>query len=125
MLTNLFNWLTDRDYRLSISTRNPDLRRLTPEAVPRVSLLALWILPGLALVLGVLTAFLRARGGPRRASPGAVNKALSPTRSLDRKHFRKEPLHRSFNNLFTRSGNRRSFLGCVSQTISYMGSLNV
>ncbi|MCP3916649.1 MAG: GldG family protein [bacterium] len=66
LLRNLFNWLTDREYRLSISTRNPDLRRIPPERVPSVAQLALWLLPGLCLLLGIVTAYARSRGGPRR-----------------------------------------------------------
>lgn len=63
---NLFNWVVSREYRVAISPRDPDLRRLPPErggAMMRVALLGL---PGVCLVLGVLTAVLRSGGSPRR-----------------------------------------------------------
>ncbi|MDP6739100.1 MAG: hypothetical protein QF404_03695, partial [Planctomycetota bacterium] len=67
LLRNVFNWVLDREYRLSISARNPDVRLIPVDkretALPLLSRLAWGYLPGLCLLLGVLVAFLRARGG--------------------------------------------------------------
>jgi hypothetical protein len=64
---NVFNWVTEREYRLSISPRDPGTTFLTDEGqAALVTRVAMWLLPGLCLALGVLTAILRARGGPRR-----------------------------------------------------------
>ncbi len=66
---NVFRWIGSREWRVSISPRDPDQRRLPVHEsgamgpITRVSLL--WI-PGSCLLLGVLTAFLRSRGGPSR-----------------------------------------------------------
>lgn len=70
-LRNVFNWALDREYRLSMSPRDPDLRRWPEdklENLPALGRLAwLWI-PALCFGLGVLFAYLRARGGPRATS---------------------------------------------------------
>ena len=66
---NVFNWLASREFRLSISARDPDLRRLPrdrPEALSRVTVFTIGILPVLCLGLGFATAFRRSRGGPAR-----------------------------------------------------------
>ncbi|MFT4540458.1 MAG: hypothetical protein ACI841_002041 [Planctomycetota bacterium] len=66
---NLFNWCVDREYRVSISPRNPDHRRLP---VRRTNVLAqlkhvtLWGLPGGCFLLGLLTYYLRNRGSKQR-----------------------------------------------------------
>jgi hypothetical protein len=76
---NVFRWVTSREYRLGISPRDPDHRRLPlgqAESVGRVSRVALWWLPAACFVLGLITAFVRSRGGPappteaRRQSTG-------------------------------------------------------
>ncbi len=56
-----FNWLTDREWRVSVSPKDPDRRILPAENRKWVVYLALWILPGIALLGGVLTAFFRRR----------------------------------------------------------------
>lgn len=70
-LRNLYNWALDREYRISMSPRDPDLR-LWPqgrlENLPSFNQIAWGWLPGLCLLLGILFAVLRARGGPRRSS---------------------------------------------------------
>ena len=70
---NLFRWVTSRDYRLGISPRDPDQRRLaggSPEAQGRVTRVALWWTPAVCLLLGLVTAILRSRGGPRQTAAG-------------------------------------------------------
>lgn len=70
-LRNVFNWAVSRDYRVSISPRDPDLRRLPigeTDALANLTRFCLWGLPGVCLLLGVVTAVMRARGGrPRTA----------------------------------------------------------
>ena len=70
--TNLFNWAVDREYRVSISPRNPDKRRLPvhrTDVLARLGRVTIWGLPGGCLALGLLTFFLRNRGGrPRRSA---------------------------------------------------------
>lgn len=76
-LRNVYNWVLDREFRVSISPRDPDLRLVPPEdqarVLPRVNQFAWGWLPGLCLVLGLATALLRSRGGPtrRRGEGGA------------------------------------------------------
>ena len=65
----MFNWATDRDHRVNVSPRDPDLRFLPrddPEAIVGVVRLAQYWLPLGALLIGVCVAFLRSRGGPVR-----------------------------------------------------------
>lgn len=62
-LLGAFNWLVDREWRVSVSPKDPDYRVLDPEAHGPVLHLALWILPALCLLGGLLTAFRRSRGG--------------------------------------------------------------
>jgi len=70
-IRNVFNWALDREYRLSMSPRDPDLRRWPEDKLdnlPALGRLAwLWI-PALCFGLGVLFAYLRGRGGPRSSS---------------------------------------------------------
>jgi hypothetical protein len=67
LLRNVFNWVLDREYRLSISARNPDVRLIPVDkretALPLLSRMAWGYLPGLCLLLGILVASLRARAG--------------------------------------------------------------
>lgn len=65
-LLGAFNWLVDREWRVSVSPKDPDYRVLDPEAHGPVLHLALWILPALCLLGGLLTAFRRSRGGVNR-----------------------------------------------------------
>lgn len=70
-LRNAFNWVASREYRVSISSRNPDLRILplgATDALAKLTRLALWGLPGLCLLLGIFTAWRRSAGGPGKAS---------------------------------------------------------
>ncbi len=64
---NIFNWLASREWRVNISPKDPDLRLLSTEEVPALTRVVLWIVPGSFLVLGLLVAFFRSRGGPQRA----------------------------------------------------------
>ncbi len=67
---NVFRWITARDWRVSVSTRDPDERRLPvhqPGVMAKVSRFALVWVPLFCLALGVLTAYLRSRSGPARA----------------------------------------------------------
>ncbi len=63
----VFNWATDRDHRVTVSPRDPDLRMLPrddPEAIVAVVRFAQYGLPGAALLIALVIAFLRSRGGP-------------------------------------------------------------
>ncbi len=64
---NAFNWLASREWRVNISPRDPDLRILPNEKVPALNRVVVWFIPGSFLLLGLLVAFLRSRGGPGRA----------------------------------------------------------
>jgi hypothetical protein len=69
---NVFRWIGSREWRLSISPRDPDQRRLPVHesgAMGPVTRMALLWIPGSCLLLGALTAFLRSRGGPPRGRP--------------------------------------------------------
>ncbi|MDF1838298.1 MAG: Gldg family protein [Planctomycetota bacterium] len=63
---NMFNWLASREWRVNISPRDPDLRLLSIDKVPTLNRVVLWGIPGTFLILGLLVAFLRSRGGPQR-----------------------------------------------------------
>lgn len=68
-LRNLYNWVLDREYRILISAKDPAVVRFSPGDVDRVvtvSRVAWGWLPLGCVVLGLLTAFLRTRGGPTR-----------------------------------------------------------
>ena len=68
---NVFNWACSREYRVNISPGNPDRRILAlgdSDQAVGITRFALWGLPGICLVLGTLTAFLRRSRGPRRSS---------------------------------------------------------
>ncbi len=70
-LRNLYNWVLDREYRLSMSPRRPDLRIWPTEKLdelPAMNRLAWLWTPLFCLLMGALFAFLRSRGGPRSAS---------------------------------------------------------
>lgn len=67
---NLFNWATDREYRVSISSKDPAIQRAPAETVTRVVQVALWYLPLSCVLMGVLVSLLRRRGGPDGAPTG-------------------------------------------------------
>ncbi|MCP5022007.1 MAG: GldG family protein [bacterium] len=67
MALNIFNWLASREWRVNISPKDPDLRLLRTEKVPALTRVVLWIVPGFFLLLGLVVAFFRSRGGPQRA----------------------------------------------------------
>ncbi|MEZ6013749.1 MAG: GldG family protein [Planctomycetota bacterium] len=70
-----FAWVTDRDHRVNVSPRDPDLRFLPrdkPEALGKVVRVAQLWLPLGALLIGLVIAFLRARGGPKTAARAAA-----------------------------------------------------
>lgn len=69
-----FNWVADREHRITVPPRDPDLRlmpRDDPEALGTVVRFAQFQLPGLVAVLGALVWFLRTRGSRRRPPAGA------------------------------------------------------
>jgi hypothetical protein len=71
-LMNVFNWAVSQDYRVSISPRDPDLRRLPigeTDALARLTRFCLWGVPGVCVLLGVLTGAIRARGGRPTVRP--------------------------------------------------------
>ena len=66
---NVCNWLADREWRVNVAPKDPDLRLLDREQIPWVSRLAFGGLPALFLVAGLLVAWRRSRGGVvRRAA---------------------------------------------------------
>jgi len=68
-LRNVYNWVLDREYRILISPKDPALVRFAPEdseRVARVSRLAWGWIPLVCVLLGLLTGFWRALGGPRK-----------------------------------------------------------
>jgi ABC-type uncharacterized transport system involved in gliding motility auxiliary subunit len=61
---NVFNWLSQRDYRLVIRPRETDRRVLdlaNTNALTVLNVLAFGVLPGLCAVLGVVVAMSRRR----------------------------------------------------------------
>lgn len=68
---NIFNWALAREYRLSISPKNPDLRLWPDEKLdqlPSFARLVQILMPGLCLILGIVFAVLRSRGGITKKS---------------------------------------------------------
>ena len=61
---NAFNWVADREYRVSVAPRDPRMERVDGEAAVFVVQVALWGLPLLSLALAAVTAVLRRRGAP-------------------------------------------------------------
>ncbi len=73
-----FNWVVNRDHRVAVPPRNPDLRFLPqdqPEGFVFVTRVAQFYLPGAALLMGILVWFLRTRGSRRR--PPAPSKVTA------------------------------------------------
>lgn len=68
---NAFNWVADREYRVSVSPRDPRMERVDGEAAVFVVQVALWGLPLLSLFFAGLTAVLRRRGAPTGAGGDA------------------------------------------------------
>jgi hypothetical protein len=64
LLLNAFNWASSREFRVNVSPKNPQVRRLditTGNSLSIVNGVAVFLLPGLCLVLGVWTAIRRRR----------------------------------------------------------------
>jgi hypothetical protein len=64
LLLNAFNWAAAREFRVNVSRKNPQQRRLDVtrgNALSIVNAVAVFVLPGLCLVLGVWTAVRRRR----------------------------------------------------------------
>ena len=73
-LRNVYNWVLDREYRILISPRDPALVRFAPEdseKMARVARLAWGWIPLACVVLGLVTGFWRALGGPRKSRSDA------------------------------------------------------
>lgn len=63
-LVNSFNWLAGRELRVGVTTRDPDLRRLDLQgttAIATTNLVAIYLLPGLFLLLGIVIFAMRRR----------------------------------------------------------------
>lgn len=70
LLGPALNWITEREHRITVPPRDPDLRFLprdNPAAFPRVARFAQFWLPGAVLVLGVVVWLVRSRGARRTA----------------------------------------------------------
>ncbi|MEE2941258.1 MAG: hypothetical protein VX460_12790, partial [Planctomycetota bacterium] len=70
VLPAALNWVADREHRIAVPTRDPDLRlmpRDDPTAMVRVTRFAQFQLPGAVAVIGLLVWFRRSRGSRRRA----------------------------------------------------------
>lgn len=68
---NAFNWVADREYRVSVAPRDPRMERVDGEAAVFVVQVALWGLPLLSLALAAVTAVLRRRGAPSQGGSDA------------------------------------------------------
>ena len=69
VLPAALNWVTDREHRIAVPPRDPDLRlmpRDDPSAMVRVTRFAQFQLPGAVALLGLLVWFQRTRGSRRR-----------------------------------------------------------
>lgn len=76
----VFNWATEREHRVMISPKDPDLRYLPPEdpdAIVSVVRFAQYWLPLSVLVIGCVVAVLRSRGGPRARGAAAHKEAAA------------------------------------------------
>ncbi len=61
---NAFNWASSREYRVSVGAKSPQARRLEVgqgSALARIHLVAVYLLPGVFLLLGLATAWRRRR----------------------------------------------------------------
>ena len=70
VLPAALNWVADREHRIAVPPRDPDLRlmpRDDPSAMVRVTRFAQFQLPGAVALLGLLVWFQRARGSRRRS----------------------------------------------------------
>lgn len=79
-----FNWVADREHRISVPPRDPDLRlmpRDDPQATVTVTRFAQFYLPGAVALLGLLVWFLRSRGSRRRVPASPSRPQNSPESS--------------------------------------------
>lgn len=63
-LLNVCNWISAREYRVHVDPTSPQARRLElmkVGALSRIQVVAVWLVPGLCLCLGLLTAWRRRR----------------------------------------------------------------
>lgn len=78
-LRSVFQWVTDREHRIVVPPRDPDLRFLPRDdggkAIVAVTRFAQFWLPGAVLLIGILVWFTRSRGARRRPSAQNVNAA--------------------------------------------------
>ncbi|MBI5363108.1 MAG: GldG family protein [Planctomycetes bacterium] len=61
-LLNAFNWASSREYRVSVGAKSPQTRRIEAgqgSALARIHVVAVYLLPGLFLALGLFTAWKR------------------------------------------------------------------
>jgi hypothetical protein len=63
---NVYNWAAERDWLVTVDTRDPGFVFATEDQADLGMNLARFFLPGLCLLLGIFTAIHRSRGGPRR-----------------------------------------------------------
>ena len=78
VLPAALNWVADREHRIAVPPRDPDLRlmpRDDPSAMVRVTRFAQFHLPGAVALMGLFVWFRRARGSRRR--PSASQEASS------------------------------------------------
>ncbi|MEM6675953.1 MAG: GldG family protein [Planctomycetota bacterium] len=72
LMRAVFNWVVDREHRIAVPPRDPDLRFLPPgepEGFVFVTRVAQFYLPLAALAAGLFVWFRRVRGSRRRTSP--------------------------------------------------------
>ena len=65
LLLNAFNWASSREYRVSVGAKSPQVRRIEAgqgSALARIHFVAVFLLPGIFLALGLFTAWRRRRG---------------------------------------------------------------
>jgi len=72
LIRAVFNWVADREHRITVPPRDPDLRFLPldkPESFVFVTRVAQIYLPAAALLAGIAVWFRRARGSRRTPTP--------------------------------------------------------
>lgn len=86
ILPAAFNWVVDREHRITVPPRDPDLRYLPrddPSALVTVTRFAQWFLPGFVGLLGLVVWVLRTRGSRRRAPSTRAGEARALHASTD------------------------------------------